>query len=51
MFTGCVNSGKIRIHLSPWCLFINPAQDKGSSVGVVLVSHSWYSLTVLQALC
>lgn len=42
MFTGYVNSRKIRIRLSPWCIFINPANDKGSSVGMMLVSYSYF---------
>lgn len=39
MFTGCVNSRKMRIHLSPWCIFVNPANDKGSGVGMMLVCY------------
>lgn len=41
MFTGCVNR-KIRISLSPWCVFINPANDKGSSGGMMLASYSYF---------
>lgn len=51
MFTDCVNSRKMRVPLSPWCIFIDSANDKGS-VGRMLVSHSPFgstqsSLTVL----
>lgn len=39
MFTGCVNSRKMKVPLSPWCIFTDPANAKGS-VGRMLVSHS-----------
>lgn len=44
MFTGCVNSRKMRVPLSPWCIFIDSANDKGS-VGRMLVSHSPFGST------